>query len=226
MRRSLPALLAAGLITLPAVPAEANLLVNPGFEDSFNGWTTSGDTSRFVCATTVIGCAPDGGTFNAFVAAGFGGITSSSLSQAVDVVGPGTYAFGAYLSFDTDQIAGNFSQGQISLSVQGAGVSATLGADPNALAGDISIPGSGGFLFSEWMLFSGTLTYAGIGPASLLVNISAQSFDPDLRLLLGVDNVFIRAAAVPEPASLALLSAGLLGLGAAMRRRYANGSAA
>lgn len=69
---------------------------------------------------------------------------------------------------------------------------------------------------------TGTLTCTRAGPAGLLINIRG-AVEAD-RLALDVDDVFIRAATVPEPASLALRGAGLRGRGAAMRRRYANGS--
>jgi hypothetical protein len=145
------------------------------------------------------------------------GVGNASISQAVTVPGAGTYEFGAHFSYATTNAAANFSQGQISLTVQGGGVSATLGFDPNALLGQFTLPGGFGFYFTPWTLLSGTLTYAGSGPASLLININVQGATADKPLVLDVDNVFLRAAAVPEPASLALLGAGLLGLGALRR---------
>ncbi|WP_114376788.1 PEP-CTERM sorting domain-containing protein [Elioraea thermophila] len=223
MTRTLPFAAALGLAALAAAPAQANLLINPGFESGLTGWTTSGNVFDISCAGIPPGCAPGGGSRIATLndaSLPNTGIGSASLSRAVTVPGPGTFAFGAVFSYATVlPAAGNFTQGQISLTVQGGGPSVTLGFDPNALASQFTISGFAGFSFTAWIPLSGTLAYAGPGPASLLLTISVQNATADNRLVLDVDNVFLRAVTVevPEPAALALLGLGLVAL-AALRR--------
>lgn len=218
MQRVSRALVVAAALAAPSF-AHANLLTNAGFETGdLSGWTTSGDVTVIACGTSATGCAPSGGAWLATLNNRVFN-QDASLTQAVTVTGPGTYAFGAMVALGTTNAAGNFSQAQISLTVQGEGVSATVGQNPNALAGQFTNPGGAGFSFTDWFELSGTLVYTGVGPVSLLININVQVFVRENTLALNVDNAFLSAVAVPEPASLALLGAGLLGLGFARARR-------
>ena len=132
---------------------------------------------------------------------------NASLTQTAFNVGPGTYAFGAYVSYATDAAGGNFDQGQISLTAEGPGTFAVVGFDPNALNGQFTIPGGAGFSFTPWFLLSGILTYSGPGDAPFLLNINVQDFSETGGLVLDVDNAFITA--VPTPATLPLFASGL-----------------
>jgi hypothetical protein len=210
-------------LTMGSMAAHANLLLNPGFETgTFANWNTSGDATILTCASTVVGCAPGGGTFLAVLNNSTSGAGNGSITQTVILPGAGSYSFGAYTTFGTNSAAGNFDQGQISLTVQiMGGPSETVGFDPNTLNGQFTIPGGSGFSFTPWMLLSDTLVYSGVGPASAIINLNAQDFSTG-GLVLGFDNAFIEAAAVPEPATLLLLASGLLGFGF-MRRAKERG---
>ena len=205
------------LVPLVPVAARAATLDNPGFETGdLSGWNASGDVTVLTCSSTFVGCAPGGGTFFATLNNNtFGG--NASLTQTLAGVDPGTYAFGAYVSFATDVAGANFDQGQISLTVEGPGISAVVGSDPNTLNGQFTIPGGGGFAFTPWFLLSGILNYTGPGDAPFLLNINVQDFPNTGGLVLDVDNAFITA--VPLPATLTLFASGLAGLGWLSRRR-------
>jgi hypothetical protein len=218
MHRSLAAVVLAGTLALSPA-ANANLLTNPGFETgNFTGWTqATGGSAVGLCLPLVMGCAPGGGQYIASLRSTAAGANVSVLQTAPSLPA-GTYEFGATVAFFTDVVGGNFDQGQISLTVQGAGVSSTIGRDPNSLAAQF-IPLANGFFYTFWFDLTGTLVYDGAAPADFLINLNVQNFPPSNTIELLVDNVFLRAVSVPEPASLALLGAGLLGLAAFRRRR-------
>jgi hypothetical protein len=208
------AVLASGF----GMTAEAAILANGGFETGdLTGWNMSGDVAAYSCASAAPGCPAGFGNWIATLNNFTLGVGNASLTQAVDLA-PGTYAFGAKIAYGTSVIGGNFTGGQISLTVQGQGVSETVGFDPNALgagAFPIFLP-QNGFYWTEWFDLTGTLTYAGGGLASFLININIQNFDPAKPLVLDVDNVFI--APIPLPAGILLLGTAIAGLGVLRRR--------
>lgn len=211
-------LLVAAFIAL-APAAQAVPLVNPGFETGdLTGWDTSGAAIVISpCAPAFIGCAPGGGNAFAVMNLQTVGTGNASIRQNVAGVGAGSYDFGAWVSFATDDPAGNFDQGQINLTVQGTTFTETVGFDPNALNGQFTIPVAAGFSATPWFLLSGTLDYAG-GPGDFLINMNVQDFTPDQGLVLLVDNVFLTSVApIPLPAGFVLIGTALAGLGAVRR---------
>ena len=215
---SIPAaVLATGLAL--TTPAQANLLLNPGFETgSFSNWSASSGTSVVACAGLPVGCAPSGGTYAAAINTTLGNV-NANVTQTVILPGPGRYSFGAYLTFVTNNAAGNFDQGQISLTVQiVGGASETVGFDSNALNGQFTIDVGSGFFATPWMLLSDTLLYSGVGPASAIISINVQNFSSAITGI-GANNAFVEG--LPEPATLFLVGSGLIGLAMRSRRRRA-----
>lgn len=210
-------ILGATLFAVSATGAAAASLTNPGFETGdLTGWGSSGNVNVVACAGTVMGCAPAGGTYFAALNVLTDGVGNASITQSLAAIGPGTYSFGAYVSFGTNNAAANFDQGQISLTAQGAGQSAVVGYDPNSLQGQFTIP-SGTFSFTPWFLLSGTFDYSGPGSAPFLININVQDFTAEKGLILVADNAFITA--VPLPATLPLFASGLALSGLLARSR-------
>lgn len=206
--------LATALLALVPAAAQAVPLNNPGFETGTTaGWNASGDVTVAICAAQVVGCAPGGGTYFAGLNNSIGN-GNASLTQTVTGVAPGTYNFGAWVSFGTNNPAGNFDQGQISLTLQISGSPGqTVGFDPNTLNGQFTIPASAGFSFTDWFLLQGVLTFAG-SPTDLLLNINVQDFSSSGGLVLLVDNAFITdAGPVPLPGAVPLFASGLGVLG-------------
>jgi hypothetical protein len=208
--------LVAFLLTPSMTPssASANSVSNPGFELIFTDWTPSGSVG--IGSGGLLPNSPDGGnraSLNAFSA----GVGSSSLTQDLGLLAPGSYAFGAYVSLAARQPLGNFTQAQISLTAQGTPQSSTVGTDANARRDDFTNPGGAGFSFTPWFLLSGTFEYSGPGSAPFLININVQNGTEDQRLAMFVDGVYVTP--VPIPAALPLFATGVAAVAYAGRRK-------
>jgi len=211
--------LALGLVMLAgfARPAAANLLLTPGFETGdLAGWSPSGAASASSSAPFV-----HDGAFGAFLD---GGTTppgaNAGLIQSVALPGAGTYAFGGWLrAFTIGSESGVFDQIQVSNFVSITSEGGVVGASVANFANfqDVSI----GALTraSDCVFFSGTFDYSGPAGGTVLFNFNLQNqFSSTVSAAAG-DSFFLEQ--VPEPATLALLGAGLLGLGFSLRRKRA-----
>lgn len=111
MRPALPAVLALGLVALAPAAARANLLTNPGFETgNLSGWAASGNVETLFCTSAPPGCPMGFGDWIATLNNQSLGVGNASLSQAVGISGPGTYEFGAMVSYGTILPAGATSR--------------------------------------------------------------------------------------------------------------------
>ena len=214
MKRLFAKSLIASLAAFAMSSASANLITNPGFESGMAGWSFGGVSfvlpSNFIPTIVAyegnnyacLGCAPDDGI-------------SGNATQNITLPGPGTYTFGGAFQFATSAAGGNFDQGQMSLFLSGI-VNEVVGGDPNSFGGFSSCIG-GAFVCSAWTTLSKTFVYSGVGPASILVNVSMQDFTNGKPTVLYADAIHVEK--VPEPSTLALLGAGLLALGVMRVRR-------
>jgi len=226
--------IAALVIAAAALPAQAGqLLLNGGFETgTASGWTISGTNNG--------GC---GQNFNVSDSGMASGCTGWAPIPA-GFVNPNSGHFAAYAAFDgsgplnhtitqTFSLAGNFNKATVSwYDALGLGAGWSY---PQAREYTVSLLNSQGVVVADLMtesyshggVFQGWTQHTkdisaflpGLGKsASLRFNLHVpQSFTGPAAF--GLDDVSVNASAVPEPASLALLGLGLLGLGMVRRQR-------
>ncbi|PWS36264.1 hypothetical protein DFH01_13865 [Falsiroseomonas bella] len=219
------ALLTLALLGLAAAPGvqAGNLVVNGSFESGFDGWTRGGGNLRNPASVI---------TYNSSATYPTGAYGEPVRPSDAPTDSPD--AAGARAAYFVDDLAVNERLSQIVFLEAGSyqiGFSAYLPRNGFNNRGDATFSGSiAGMMLANfaastapaqsWQAFSGTTMVATPGNYAIEF-VFNTNLAPSKDVV--IDQVYIipisTAAAVAEPASLALFAAGLLGLGVASRRR-------
>lgn len=206
------------MVLFLAYNVHANLVTNPGFETGdLTGWSVGGSGNPYAATyAQVIHSGSYGAYFEPYLASPGQDV---NITQNVYLDGPGQYSFGGWLRYFTFDPVGNFDQGQVSVYAFFNGQSAVVGSSPNdtqpfVIAGSPFVINYK--MSQDWFYFEGVLNYTGAAGLALL-NISLQNSYNNIVSSLAVDDIFVNS--VPEPATLLLLGAGLIGLAGYGRKK-------
>jgi hypothetical protein len=226
-----PAILAVALGFVMPCAARAAVIINPSFEAGFTGYTTLGDAS---IQTAAFGSGPVDGSFQALLSTTATFFPASAVeiflglpSGSLDGLGNGDAVLGSALRQDFLGNAGDVISFQFNFLTVEETPSSDFNdfaftslsllqeiADTNSVfvASSTVFPKETGFqTFTVTLPTTGTYSL-GIG----IVDVS--DFDGNSGLLIDAITTS-RARAVPEPGTLALIGAGLAGMGFLRRRQ-------
>ena len=212
--------LMTGASAVTSANATSNLVINGSFENGFTGWTHTGTTAGF--PTAVI----DTNSATAYPTGAFGEAVpaNNAPTNSPDAVG-------THEAYFVDDFANNETLHQLvhlTAGVYQIGFSAYLPQNGYNNVGDATFTGDiagielANFAASTgtakvWTTFSGSTTIAADGDYSIDFTFNTNHA-PSKDVV--IDQVYIIPGnpTIPEPASIALLGVGLLGLGFIRRR--------
>jgi hypothetical protein len=224
------AAIAAFLLPVSA-GAGPNLIQNGTFAAPFQHWSVIGPAQQYgSCSIGFLGCAPGSSDEN-HASTGthpdlfFGdrlivpAVNVVDWRQTVTLPTSGVFRVALYAKIMTTEVTGNTSGLFVSIGIDGLPpISLVEYRYSDAADAFLANPIHNGYRYIGWTLFAGQFSWDGIGAGQATLSIANKRTSSTSWNTIEFDNVVLEHVSVAEPASLALLGAGLFGL-AVLRRR-------
>ena len=202
--------------------ANATLITNGDFENGLNAWTTSGDVIMGDTDDPLGSFASAQGMVNQYALLGLNGTNgTSSLRQNFDVTGLDTLTLSfnwAFDYWDNSRVADDTFLSFVSDDGTPAHQISLLDLTTNGTFWNPDVGLAYGY-YSETIDISSYITDDAMLMFSLIEQSDSNWFTGTASVA-GIDNIVVSSAPVPEPSTILLMGAGLLGIVGYNRKRF------